>query len=443
MSRLKYDIISRHTDFPGASEGRGAKLSRSDYSEIRSGRGLLLAAMLGTGLGLPTLPYYSIGIFAPILAKTFGWSFASIFGGLGVVSVVLLFGGPLVGYFVDRFGPRHVAAISLCGLGISYMTLAFSTGSLIQYYASWFVIAVAGTGATIISFTRAVSGAFLVRRGLALGITLAGLGLFAFCVKPLAGWLIAVVGWRGAIIAIGLLPLVVGAPAILLGFPSAPTGSIGGQLRDAHSAAPITGLSVRGAVQTRAFWMLFLAFIPISLASLSPLPNMENILRSVRIGPQDTLALASLIGIMMVAGRLIGGWLIDRFWAPLVGAIFLCAGAVGCWVLSQHAVSYREAMLAMVLLGFSAGVEGDLMSYLVTRYIGFRSYGVIYGTLFGVFSIGGGFGPSLLGYIYDRTGSYTQIMSACALLLLFAAGVLINLGRYSNEVQALQTEERS
>jgi len=64
--------------------------------------------MLGTGLGLPTLPYYSIGIFAPILAKTFGWSFASIFGGLGLVSVVLLFGGPLVGYFVDRFGPpRH------------------------------------------------------------------------------------------------------------------------------------------------------------------------------------------------------------------------------------------------------------------------------------------------------------------------------------------------
>jgi predicted MFS family arabinose efflux permease len=59
-----------------------------------------------------------------------------------------------------------------------------------------------------------------------------------------------------------------------------------------------------------------------------------------------------------------------------------------------------------------------------------RSYGAVYGTIFGLFAIGAGAGPSLLGYAYDRAGTYSQIMQACAVLLLFSALVLLALGRY-------------
>src|SRR5687768_6587171 len=93
-------------------------------SEISAGWRLLLPAMLGTGLGLPTLPFYTIGIFAPLLSVEFGWSFASIFGGLIITTLVILFGGPIIGHWVDRRGARVVAAVSLAGLGLGYMTLA-------------------------------------------------------------------------------------------------------------------------------------------------------------------------------------------------------------------------------------------------------------------------------------------------------------------------------
>ncbi|MDE2133820.1 MAG: MFS transporter [Alphaproteobacteria bacterium] len=399
-----------------------------NFSEIRSGWRLLLSAMLGTGLGLPPLLFYSIGIFAPILAKEFGWSFASIFGGLSLMTFTLLLGGPLAGHFVDRYGARKVAAISLSALGISYMTLALSSGSIVQYYASWLAMAVFGLGATPISFTEAISSAFVKQRGLALGITLAGVGLFVLSVKPLANWLLNIGGWRVAIVGIGLLPLMVGTPAVLWGFPVAQGIGVIRNKKVQHSS--IGDLTLREALRTRTFWILIVALVPMSFASAAPFPNMENILRSVHISPGEIVALSSLIGIAIVTGRLIGGWLIDRIWAPLVGAILLSGASLGAWILSQHVVSNHEAMLAIILLGLATGVELSLVSYLVGRYFGFRSYGVIYGALFGVFAVGAASGPSLLGYAYDRAGSYSQIMQICALLFLCAAGMLIGLGRY-------------
>lgn len=403
-----------------------AKPQAGEVGELHTNWRLLLAATLGVGLGLPTLPFYTVGIFAHTFASEFGWSYASIFGGLVPTTAALLFGGPIVGHLVDRYGPRKITAVSLAGLGIGYMALAFSNGSIIQYYASWIVFSVVGLGATSISFTRAIHAAFDRRRGLALGITLAGIGIFALLVKPLASWLIAITGWRGAIVGIGLLPLLIGVPAVLWGFRAAPT------VHGVHTntAASVPGLSLKEALRTRTFKLMVLAFVPISFANGAPIPNMENILRSVRVGAEEIVTLTSMIGVTMVAGRLIGGWLLDRIWAPLAGIVVLTGASLGCWVLSQQTVSSHQAMIAVMLLGFAGGVEVDLLSYLTARYLGVRSYGAVYGTLFGLFAIGAGAGPSLLGFAYDRAGSYSQIMLVCALLLLFAACLLIGLGRY-------------
>lgn len=399
-------------------------------TEIRSHWRLLSSALLGTGLGLPTLPFYTVGIFAPILAREFGWSFASIFGGLIVPTLVLLVGGPLVGHWVDRHGARVIAAVSLAGLGLGYMTLAFSSGSIVQYYASWAALSVAGIGATPISFTRAINGAFVERRGLALGIALSGIGLCALSVKPLAGWLVDIADWRMAIVAIGLLPLLIGAPIVLWGLGA----SSDANRAPATSLVPQSaGLTLKEAVRTRAFAILVCAFVVISFANGAPIPHLENILRSVHIDPRDTLALTSLVGVAVIAGRVVGGWLLDRIWAPIVGVAVLSGAVVGCGILSQPTVSESEAMAAILLLGFAGGVEGDLLSYLIARYMGVRSYGAVYGTIFGLFALGAGAGPSLIGFAYDRLGSYAQILLACAWLLVLAAGLLLSLGRYPVE----------
>jgi MFS family permease len=382
--------------------------------------------MLGVGIGFPTLPFYSIGIFAPTLARVFGWPFASILGGLALTPLVLLIGSPLVGHLIDRHGARNIAVISFVALGMSYMSLALSTGSLVQYYASWICIAVSGMGTTPITFTRAVNTAFRRQRGIALGITMAGTGLFALSVKPLGGWLLNLAGWRGAIAIIGLLPIAVGVPAVWWGLP----GKVSNHLPASPAMTTTAGSTLGEAMRGRAYWLLVVAFVLLAFASGAPLPNMENILLSVHIPAGEIVTLTSLIGVSLIAGRLVGGWLIDWLWAPLVGAFILTGAALGCWVLSLKVVTHGQAVLAIVLLGLGGGVEVDLMSYLVARYIGLRSYGIAYGLLFGLFAIGAGAGPSLLGHAYDRAGSYSPSMRICAILLLCCAALLLMLGPY-------------
>lgn len=413
-----------------ADHRREAQVQSGEISELRSGwrLRLLLATLVGTGLGLPTMPFYTVGIYAPIWSQQFGWSFASIFGGLIVTTAVLLFGGPLAGLLVDRYGARRVAATSLAGLGAGYMTLATLGDSLVQYYVSWILLSVAGIGATSISFTRAVNGAFVRRRGFALGITLSGIGVFALIMKPVAGWLIEAVGWRMTIVAVGALPLIVGVSAILWGLPR---DERAGATANVQSGPP--GLTLQEAMRTREFKIMVCAFVAISFANGAPIPHLENILRSVNIDTQRILTLTSFIGVAMVAGRLVGGWLIDKVWAPLVGFVVLCLAAVGCWMLSQSPVTEVEAMVAILLMGFAGGVEVDLLAYLTARYMGVRNYGAVYGTLFGLFAVGAGAGPSLIGLAFDRLGGYSQVLMGCIVLLMLAAGLLLSLGRYPEE----------
>jgi predicted MFS family arabinose efflux permease len=395
-------------------------------SELRAGWRLIVAALLGTAFGLPTLPFYTVGIFAPIFASQFGWSFAAIFGGLIVSTLVLLLGGAWIGSVIDRRGARTVAAASLAGLGLGYMTLALLDGSIAQYYVSWLILSVAGIGATSISFTAVINGAFSEIRGFALGLALSGIGLFALIVKPLAGWIIEVAGWRACIVAIGCLP-VLAIPVVLWAIPARSAVAT-------ERGAAEGGLKT--AVRTRAFGLLVCAFVAISFANGAPIPHLENILRAAHIDSQAIPSLTSSVGAAIILGRVAGGWLLDRLWAPIIGVVVLCAAALGLVLLSQASVDASTARIAILLLGFAGGVEVDLLPYLTARYLGVRSYAAVYGLLFGLFALGAGVGPSLIGWAFDRFASYSQILTVCAGLLVLAAILLLCLGRYPRDARA-------
>ncbi|RAX40307.1 MFS transporter [Rhizobium tropici] len=402
-------------------------VKETDFSEFRNGWRIVLAGLLGTAFGLPAIPFYTIGVFAPIFAREFGWSFATIFGGLSLLAASVLIIGPFFAMLIDKFGARLVASASLPCLGLSYMTLAASNGSVGQYYLSWLAIAIFGLGATPVVFTRVINSAFEERRGLALGLTLSGPGLFAFVVKPLAQLLIETGGWRVAIVLVGAMPILIACPMVLWGFAGLRARNVdAGPVRVNASE----GMTVREAFRSRSFWLLAVVFIPMSFAVAAPLPNIENILRSLRLSPGEIVQLASLVGIAAVAGRLLGGVLVDRFWAPAVGMVILALGAVACFILSLDDANFFMACIAVLLLGLVSGVEFDLMAYLVSRYLGMRSYATIYAILYGIFVVGAFVGPSLFGYVFDRTGTYTGILKACALLLIGGATTVLFLGPY-------------
>ncbi len=396
------------------------------YAEFKAGWPVVLSSMLGIGLGLSPLPFYTTGILAPYLMKSFGWKIGQIMAGITVTTAVVLLAGPLAGFLAVRFGARRVALTSLVLFALSFMGFAFSNGSLPLYYTTWALVALLGAGTLPMTWTVAVNQRFERRKGLALGITLMGTGLFGFFSKPLVAWMIHVSSWRGAYVGLGLLPLLIAFPiGLFLFFEKRPTPGAA-----TVATAPVDGLTFGETARQWRFWLIALVLIPISFALAGPIPNMENILKTAGFGATRIIQLTSLIGLSALSGRLVGGWLLDRFWAPAVAVVILASPGISCFLLAQPTLSAEGAMLSIVLIGFAVGVEYDLVAFLVARYFGMRSYTAIYGVLYVFFSIGAGVGPLLFGWCFDRTGSYRLILDVAFGVLIASGLSLLALGRY-------------
>ena len=403
------------------------------YSEFRRGWPVVLASMFGIGLGLSPVPFYTIGMLAPELHKAFGWEFGAIMIGLMIMTLGVLVASTVVGYLGDRFGVRRVALISVVLFALSFMAFSLSNGSIVLFYINWGVMALVGAGTLPVTWTRAVNNHFDTRKGLALGFSLLGTGIFGFLIKPFTAWLILAYGWRTAYVVIGMLPLVLAFPIAFFAFHDLGAKSDTADERRRASAArtlATPGMTLGQALKSWRYWVLAFAFVCVSFGVGGPIPNMENILKVAGFTREDTVSLVALIGLSVIAGRIVGGWLIDRFWAPGVAFVMLSLPAVSCWLMADGGMTVPAAGAAIFLIGFAAGVEYDLMAFLVARYFGMKGYSAIYGSLYGFFALGAGIGPVVFGKVFDKTGSYGPVLGTSAALLMAGAISLLFLGRY-------------
>lgn len=392
-----------------------------------AGRGwkLVLASLLGIGLGLSPMPWYTMGVFAPALSKEFGWRTDQIMFGLTMTTLMVLWAGPLVGLLAKRVGVRPVAIISIILFSFAFMSLSLNRGSLTQFYITFALVAILGAGTLPITFTRAVNGWFDRQRGLALGLSLMGTGIFGFFSKGLTAVLIAHYGWRGAYVGLGLLPLLIAAPAaFFLLHEETPLRAEG------VAAAPPKGLTVRATLRDWRFWLMGISFFFISLALGGIGPNLEKILTGSGMDIAVVLKLTALIGLSAIAGRIIGGFLVDRFWAPAVALVILAAPAISCWLLAHAAITAGTAAASILLIGFALGVEYDLMAFMIGRYFGLRNYTFSYGILYVFFSLGAGFGPLIYARAYVAQGSFAPALTLTSVALIAVAASFLLLGRY-------------
>ena len=158
------------------------------------------------------------------------------------------------------------------------------------------------------------------------------------------------------------------------------------------------------------------------------IPSIVPLLVAKGLSTPEAVSLATLTGLAVFLGRLVGGYLIDRFWAPAIAFVFLSAPAAALLLLMGD-VSPTTTTIAILLIGFGAGVEYDFLAYLVSKYFGMRSYSAAYGALYAFFAAGAGFGPKLINDTADSYGWDFTLQTAA--IALFAATLpLLLLGRY-------------
>ena len=418
----------------------------SKYAEFRFGWPVVFASAIGIGLGMSPLPFYTIGVFAGPLAQEFGWGIDQIMLALVIFTVSAVFTSPMIGYITDRVGPRKVVLTSIVLFSLTMMSFSLLNGSVGMYLGIWAVLAIVGAGTLPITWTRAVTSWFFDKRGLALGISLVGTGLFGLLAKQYAFFLIQLVGWRWAYVGVGALPLIVAWPIAFFMFRDATDPKVAETVAkmEHHTAKPKVfhgGLTLVQALKDWRFWLLAYAFVPISFAVGGPIPNLETMLGNKGFSPQDAVTLASLLGIAVIIGRILGGYLLDHLWAPAVAATILSLPAVATFMLAQPDLNFVFAATAIMILGAAAGVEYDLMAYLVSRYFGLLHYAAIYGALYGFFALGAGIGPAVFGASYEATGSYDSILRIASLLFIAGALPLLLLGRYRDYTTPLDDKD--
>ena len=190
------------------------------------------------------------------------------------------------------------------------------------------------------------------------------------------------------------------------------------------------GFTFSEVIRQWRFWMLAVCFLVISVSIGAVIPNLEQIFVSKGFSLSEAVGIAILTGLAVLGGRVIGGFLIDYFWAPGVAFFFLSSPAIALYMLSGDSVSAEMATVAVLMIGFGAGVEYDFLAYLVAKYFGLRHYASIYGVLYSFFGLGAGLGPPLLSHLAEQEGAWGYVLVYSAVALVVFSIPLLSLGKY-------------
>lgn len=384
----------------------------------------LVAALGYTSAGLQI---YSIGPFVTPLQHDFGWTRAEIYSGLTIANGAGAIFNLLIGWFVDRVGPRRVALIGVLLISGAIALLGTATGSAANWALLWCLIATGFLWVQPTTWSSAVASRFDTSRGLALGVTLSGVSLSAYILPILSTWLIASYGWRNAFFGLGLIWSVVLFPILFLFFRGKQDRSARAGPRNAPAAAHFTGLSPREALRTSAFYKLLAAGSFFAFTMMGLVTNLVPLLTDTGTDSATAASIASLIGLFAIMGRLSTGFLLDRLPGPIVGAGAFLLPIMGSALLLWQDSGLLGHAVAAAIIGLSLGSELDALTFLSMRYFGLRSFGKLYGGLLVAVSIGTALGPLTAGAMFDHFRNYGAFLGLAIACMAASALALLSL----------------
>jgi MFS transporter, OFA family, oxalate/formate antiporter len=360
---------------------------------------LLLAAAFGTfSVGAGFMHAYTV--FLVTFIDVFGWSRAEVSLAYSVSQIVTGVSSPLVGWLVDRLGPSRLILMGGALLTAGLLANAGAT-------QLWHVVLLYGVVMTLganclglVVFVPLLSRHFVRNRGMAVSVVQSANGFARAFSAPVATLMISGFGWRGAYLAQGAFMAV-----LLLPLASLFRGMGQGGRRRVTDGE---GWTVRQAVRTPHFWLLFAVYMFTGLGSF--LVALHQLAFAVDIG-FDKLYAAGVLGMgafLSLPGVIITGTLSDyvgreisavvTYGTSIIGVVF----ALMITAPDQHLLLWLHACF----FGLTWGARGPA----ITAKTADLFPGPNLGAILGVITIGTGLGAAggswLAGFVFDTTGSY-------------------------------------
>ena len=364
------------------------------------------------GVALWGLPFYY-----DFMVQQFGWTRAQVTSGNALSKLVV---GPLLGFFagwiVDRFGPRRLMMIGIVMAGAALVGLGW-TSSLGMFYFFYFFNALGYVCGGPLPNQVLLTGWFDRSRGKAMGFAYLGIGIGGATVPWVSHSLVQHFGWQAALRLLGLSIVVVSLPlAVLVKEPP----------RARANPGSVTSANPMSAFKQLSFYLLILG----SMCSIGAVSGTQQNLKLFlsldrHFTQRDAAGVLSLVLAFSIAGRLLIGWLADRFakkYVMLLTYLFVAAGIPLLFLGTSRPALYASAAI------FGIGLGGDYMIIpLVTAEIfGMQILGRLLGVLLAAGAVADAAAPWLIGRLRDTTGSYS--VSCFVLVALALLGGLAVLG---------------
>jgi sugar phosphate permease len=388
--------------------------------------------MVGAGSALQflqsALMTQSFGAYVAVLQAERGWSKTALSGAAALQQMETALLGPLIGWFMDRFGPQGIIRVGIVMFGAGLMILSY-TDTLPSFYGAFLVIALGASFCGFFPINVALINWFERWRARALSSMSIGLALGGTAV-PLIAWSLQTFGWRATSFTSGVVAIIVGFPLALMirrrpedhgltvdGLPPK-TPETTQELRALDQNRDFTA---REALRTPAFWLLSLghgfALFVVHAVSVHAITHMNQDLGY-------SVSQAALVYTLLTASQIGGvalGWLIgDHYEKRYIAAACMLMHGVGLLLLT-YAVAWPMVIAFAVLHGAAWGLRGPFMQAIRADYFGRSAIGMILGLSLMIIVVGQVGGPMIAGILADLTGNYRAGFTIIAILALLGS----------------------
>jgi sugar phosphate permease len=375
------------------------------------------------------LSFYGLPFFYDFMVTEFGWSRATVTSGnaFGKIVVGPLFGF-LAGWIIDRFGPRRLMLAGILMGGFALMGLSQMT-ALWMFYFFYLFNALGYVCGGPLPNQVMLSRWFDKARGKAMGFAYIGIGIGGMVVPQLARWLSGRFGWHQALLILGVLMIAIAFPMAWF-VKEAPEGYAE---RKVEPPLPIGDI-----LKKPAFYLLAIGSM-CSIGAVGGTNQHLKLFMSLDLKYSQATA-ANIITIVLassIAGRLLMGWLADRF--PKKYVMLLIYTLVSAAIPLLYFVS-TPGVIYVFAIAFGIAFGGDYMiiPLMAAELFGLKVMGRVMGIILTVDGLAEALSPMLVGHLYDQSKNYANGFAALISLAVIGAIAIAMLPRKA----ASQTESK-
>ncbi|MFZ4815802.1 MAG: MFS transporter [Phototrophicaceae bacterium] len=373
--------------------------------------------------------YYAFSVFLTPMEQDLGWSRSTLTAGFSLMWLVAGIMAFPVGAWIDRHGPR--ALMTAGSIGASLLVVAWSqVTTQSAFYAIWMGLGVCAAAVLYEPAFAVIAQWFQQHRSRALALVTFAAGLASTIFLPLSDALLQRVGWRTAVLLLGIFLGVMTIPlhALMLRRRPADLGLAPDGASNTGSATPLPAMAFRVAMSSRLFWLLTLSFSLLALASAAIRVHFIAFLIGSGSDASTAAFATGAIGIMQVVGRVIFAPLDQRFSSrTIMIAVFgLHIIALSCLLLG-HSALWIGAFI--VLFGAAQGAVTLTRPLILAEVYGMLDYGRIASVMTVFVTLTSTAAPLLASLIYDRVGNYQPVLWWITLLAAVATTITVWAGR--------------